>query len=97
MRFILLSDLSRVVSSPFGAPEPIDDAPLALDKSALVLVPGLAFDSRGYRIGYGGGYYDRFLALEPEHPTIGLCYDFQIFPELESDEHDIPVNFVFYR
>lgn len=95
MHFILMDDLSRVRRSPFGVPEPIDDFPAASDKSALVIVPGLAFDRRGYRIGYGGGYYDRFLAREPQHPTIGLCYDFQLISRLEADPHDIPVDTVF--
>lgn len=95
MRFILTSDLSRVQFSAFGAPEPIDDGPVAAEKDALVLVPGLVFDRRGYRVGYGGGYYDRFLAQEPNHPTIALCYDFQRIDRLNPDPHDIPVDAVF--
>lgn len=95
MRFIQISDLSRIQYSRFGAPEPIDDSPVACDESALVIVPGLAFTIQGYRIGYGGGYYDRFLAKEPTHPTIGLCYDFQLCDTLEYETHDIPVDTVF--
>lgn len=95
MRFVLVSDLSRIQRSAFGAPEPVDDSPLAADKNALVIVPGLAFDRRGYRIGYGGGYYDRFLSREPDHPTIALCYDFQVVDRLPADLHDIPVDTVF--
>lgn len=95
MRFILVSDLSRIQYSPFGAPEPVDDTPKARDGSALVIVPGLVFDRQGYRIGYGGGYYDRFLALEPGHSTIALCYDFQLQDALEPESHDIPVDMVF--
>lgn len=97
MRFVLISDPAQVRPSSFGAPEPIADAPIADDKAALVLVPGLAFDRRGYRIGYGGGYYDRFLSREPDHPTIALCFDFQYFPRLEAEDHDIPVNLVLYK
>ena len=44
----------------------------------------------GHRIGYGGGYYDRFLAEEPDHPTLALCYGFQMLDYLETEEHDIP-------
>lgn len=94
MRFILTDDLSHIQYTPFGVPEPINNEPLAQDDTALVIVPGLAFDEKGYRIGYGGGYYDRFLALEPNHPTIALCYDFQLFPRLNTDLHDIPVDTV---
>lgn len=95
MHFILVSDLSRIQYSPFGAPEPVDDMPKACDESALVIVPGLVFDHRGYRIGYGGGYYDRFLSQEPHHPTIALCYDFQLCSGFEPEPHDIPVDMVF--
>ena len=95
MRFIQISDLARIQYSRFGAPEPIDDFPVACDDSALVIVPGLAFNIQGYRIGYGGGYYDRFLAKEPTHPTIALCYDFQLCDALEHEIHDIPVDTVF--
>ncbi len=95
MHFILLSDLSRIQYTPFGVPEPADSGPIAADSSACVIVPGLAFDSRGYRVGYGGGYYDRFLAREPNHPTLALCYDFQLVDKLEPDPHDIPVSAIF--
>lgn len=95
MHYILVSDLSQVRPSAFGAPEPVDDVPVARDESALVIVPGLVFDRQGYRIGYGGGYYDRFLARESHHPTIALCYDFQLCDKLEPESHDIPVQMVF--
>lgn len=97
MRFIYVSDLTRVQKSTIGAPEPVDDFPLAEDDTALVIVPGLAFDEAGHRIGYGGGYYDHFLSREPNHPTIALCYDFQLIPRLQPEEHDIPVQTVFCR
>ena len=95
MRFILIQDLSSVQKSALGAPEPIEDGPIARDPQALVVLPGLVFDPRGYRIGYGGGYYDRFLAKEPSHPTIGLCFSFQLVPKLEPEVHDIPAQTVF--
>lgn len=96
MYFIAVSDLSRVQASAFGAPEPIDDAPICKAETALVLLPGLAFDTQGHRLGYGGGYYDRFLAREPEHPTIALCFDFQMVPCLAIEAHDIPADTVFW-
>lgn len=77
-----------------GIPEPPEGAAQANDLTAPVLVPGLAFDHKGHRIGYGGGYYDRFLAREPEHPTIALCFDYQIFPGLPTESYDIPVDLV---
>lgn len=96
MRFIYLDDLSRVEKGYAGIPEPIDDAPIADDRTALVLMPGIAFDPEGHRIGYGGGFYDKFLALEPDHPTIALCYEFQMRPHLDTEPFDIPVDTVIW-
>ena len=96
MRFIYLDDLSQVEKSDMGIPEPIADSPVAEDKTALVLMPGIAFDEIGHRIGYGGGYYDKFLAAEPDHPTVALCYDFQMFAHLDTEEFDVPVDLVLW-
>ena len=96
MRFIWLTDLTKVAKGYSGIPEPIEDGPVADDPHALVLMPGLAFDPQGHRIGYGGGFYDKFLASEPEHPTLALCYDFQLLPRLETEEFDIPVDTVLW-
>ena len=96
MRFIYLEDMSQVDTGYAGIPEPVADGPVAEDETALVLMPGLAFDPQGHRIGYGGGFYDRFLENEPNHPTLALCYDFQMLPHLETEEHDIPVDCVLW-
>lgn len=96
MRFIYLEDLTQVSRGYAGIPEPIADAPVAEDPRALVLMPGLAFDPQGHRIGYGGGFYDRFLAQEPHHPTLALCYEFQMQAHLDTEEFDIPVDTVLW-
>ena len=96
MRFIYLDDLSQVSTGYAGIPEPIADEPVAEDKTALVLMPGLAFTEKGDRMGYGGGFYDRFLADEPDHPTVALCYDFQMVDTLPTAEYDIPVDLVLW-
>ena len=96
MRFIYMTDLSAVEKGYAGIPEPIADGPVADDETALVLMPGMAFDPAGHRIGYGGGFYDKFLAKEPKHPTLALCYDFQVLPHLETEEFDIPVDAVIW-
>ena len=96
MKFIWLEDLTQVAPGYFNIPEPIADGPIADDPNALMLMPGLAFDQEGHRIGYGGGFYDRFLENEPNHPTLALCYDFQMFPHLETEPHDIPVDCVLW-
>lgn len=96
MRFIYMEDLSGVSQGYAGIPEPVADEPVARDPEALVLMPGMAFDPQGHRIGYGGGFYDKFLAAEPNHPTVALCYDFQVMERLETEEFDIPVDLVLW-
>lgn len=96
MKFIWLEDLTQVAPGYSKIPEPLEDGPIADDPHSLVLMPGMAFDPQGHRIGYGGGFYDRFLENEPDHPTLALCYDFQMLPHLETEEHDIPVDTVIW-
>ena len=96
MKFLYLTDLTQVETGYAGIPEPIADGPIGDDPSALVLMPGMAFTKEGQRIGYGGGFYDKFLAVEPDHPTIALCYDFQMVDQLPTEEFDIPVDLVLW-
>lgn len=79
----------------FGILEPHAESfrPVSPEDVDLVLVPGLVFGLNGYRIGYGGGYYDRFLENIPvEVPRIGLCYEGQVVEEVPHGNHDFPVN-----
>ncbi len=96
MRFIYLEDMNGIEKGYAGIPEPVADEPVAADETALVLMPGLAFDKEGHRIGYGGGFYDKFLSAEPDHPTVALCYDFQMLANLETEEFDVPVDLVLW-
>ena len=96
MRFIYMDDLSKVENGYANIPEPIADEPVADDKTALVLMPGMAFTAEGNRMGYGGGFYDKFLAAEPDHPTVALCYDFQMVDYIPTDDYDIPVDRVLW-
>ncbi|MFV9511846.1 5-formyltetrahydrofolate cyclo-ligase [Tepidibacillus sp. LV47] len=74
-------------------PKTCDKNPFPLKEIELVLVPGLAFDYQGYRLGYGGGYYDRFFDRFAKPPyRIGIAYDFQRVPHLPRDDHDYPVD-----
>lgn len=97
MRFLWLDDLTAVAPGYCAIPEPIADGPEADDPTALVLMPGLAFDKDGRRLGYGGGFYDAFLAAHPGHPTVALCYGFQMVEGLETDPHDMPVDDVLWQ
>ena len=60
----------------------------------VVLVPGLIFREDGFRIGYGGGYYDRFLRDAKSAVKIGLCYEIQIDEDIPIEMHDIPVDYI---
>ena len=94
MKFLWLDDLNRTVCGAYGIPEPVGDEPEADDETALILMPGLAFDPAGHRCGYGGGFYDKYLAIHRQHPTIALCYGFQMYDHLDADTFDIPVDAV---
>jgi 5-formyltetrahydrofolate cyclo-ligase len=74
-----------------GAPEvPLEEIDATLD---VALVLGLAFDRRGYRLGYGSGYFDRFLAGRP-FPALGLAFEQQMLDRLPQETHDIPMRAV---
>ena len=92
MVFLRLEEGDPVEEGYKGIPEPVKEIPLR-DPTALVLLPGLAFDPQGHRLGYGGGFYDRFLSSEP-HPTVALCFDFQMYDLLDTETHDIPADVV---
>lgn len=90
----------ELVSSYRAIPEPSQNAPqCALDEIDAILVPGVAFDARGYRIGYGKGYYDRFLAellAESNHrpALIGITYSETVVDDALPDEHDVAVDYL---
>lgn len=94
MAFYQVQSLEDLEAGSFGVREPALTAPLYdfdLDRRALCLVPGLCFDSQGYRLGYGKGYYDRFLA-KFQGVTMGLCYDDFLQDGLPVDAYDLPVQ-----
>ena len=95
LRLHRIRDLERDCSpGPFGIPEPAPEAE-AVEPGAIdwALVPGIAFDPRGYRIGRGAGYYDRLLPmLRPEAPRYALVLDRQWIDEVPTEPHDQPVD-----
>jgi 5-formyltetrahydrofolate cyclo-ligase len=69
--------------------------PISPGSPDVVVVPGVAFDPKGNRIGYGGGYYDRFLAGKAASAwKVGICFDLQLLEDLPRAEHDVPVDAV---
>ena len=92
------TDEAGLVINSFGVaePSPAQARRIPLDEVDLVLVPGLAFDRKGNRLGRGGGYYDRFLARLPETAcTVGICFEPQIQEDLPVIPHlDRAVRFV---
>lgn len=89
----LTDDLER---GAFGVLEPREGCEeVAAARAGVCLIPGVAFDERGNRIGYGKGYYDRFLrTLPPSVPTLGLAYDCQVLERLPAERNDVPVSFI---
>ncbi len=84
-----------LVRSDFGVEEPLAGAPvISASDVDLILVPALAIDSHGNRIGYGKGFYDRLLAGLPNACSIGITYDFQLIGEIPQTPGDVPVALV---
>jgi 5-formyltetrahydrofolate cyclo-ligase len=84
-----------VKPSSFGALEPAAGEPVGPEEIDVVVVPGLAFDRRGHRVGYGGGFYDRFLGrLRPDALTVGICFSVQVVDEVPHGRGDRPVDLV---
>ena len=91
MDFYNISGIDELKPGFFGIPEPVGDDPIEIC-DGIVIMPGLAFDSDFGRIGYGGGYYDRFLSENQNVnlKKIALAYEFQMCTpgEIEMEEHD---------
>lgn len=89
MHFYYLRSLKDLEPGAFGIMEPRADCRICEPEEGLLLMPGVAFDEQGHRVGYGGGYYDRYLEKHPHLIHIALAFEFQIFPEVPSEKHDI--------
>ena len=84
-----------IATGQFGVSEPVSSCEeIALDQFDLVLVPGVAFDLHGRRLGRGRGFYDRILAAA-SGVKCGVAYDFQLLEEIPAEPHDAPVHFIF--
>lgn len=89
MRYFYIRSYEDVEPGYFGIPEPAAGLREAKEEDALLIVPGVAFDCRCHRCGYGKGFYDRYLAAHPQHRTIAMALDFQIVAQVPADAFDI--------
>jgi len=92
----VVDEETELVHGPYGLTEPVADAPgVEPDEIDAVIVPGVAFDERCWRLGYGGGYYDRLLPLlRPDCARIGVAYDEQVLATIPAEEHDVRLDAV---
>lgn len=95
MKYYYINSLNDVKTGSFGIREP--DTELCREVTdftgSLCIVPAISFDRRGYRLGYGKGYYDRFLK-NYAYKSVGICYNELIVNKLPADEYDIPVHYI---
>ncbi len=88
------SDAGKITAGAYGIIESTSDEILEPDDKTLIILPGAVYTPWRERIGYGGGFYDRYLAEHPMCKTIGVCYDLQVVDELPAEEHDIKPDYV---
>ena len=89
MDFYYITSKVDLESGYFGIMEPKVGLPMALEKDALFVMPGVAFDREHHRVGYGGGFYDRYLERMPELKKVAVAYECQMFDEVPYEIFDI--------
>lgn len=88
MEFYLVESRKELKPGAYGILEPVTDHK-ADGKEGLLIMPGVAFDEEGRRIGYGGGFYDKYLEKHPNLLTVAVAFELQIYQEIPCEEHDI--------
>ena len=95
MGFIKIESLTDLNPGYYGVLEPDGELENATDKrKGLFIMPGLAFDRKFHRIGYGGGFYDRYLEASHEFTTVAVGFDFQLFDDIPYEEHDLSPQYI---
>lgn len=94
MDAVEISSLKNLKKDKYGILEPDELIPAVKKEDIdLIILPGVAFDKSGGRLGYGGGYYDKYLNSCPQDICkVALCYDFQIVENVPVEEHDVKAN-----
>ena len=93
MEFYYVESFENLQEGFKGIPEPTPKQ-LACDENVLVIMPGTAFDATCNRIGYGKGYYDKYLHVHPKYKTIAIAFELQIVDKVPSDDYDICPNMI---
>ena len=95
MSFHCIQQLSQLKTGAYGIREPDGSLPCpVISDDTICIVPGLAFTEKGARLGYGGGFYDRFIQKYPDMSTIALAYEDMITQALPSERHDAAVKYI---
>jgi len=94
MFFTRLFDFSNLKEAAFGIPEPENPVPAEPDSRSLFIIPGVGFDKHGNRIGYGAGFYDKYLSCRKYLHLVGICFEIQLVDTLPADETDIQMDFI---
>lgn len=93
--FHRITSIAHLKPGTFGIPEPqISDKSVPLDIIDIFIIPGICFDVRGNRIGFGKGYYDRTLKFIHKNKKIGLAYSFQVVSSIKTDKYDLPLSYI---
>ncbi len=93
MEFYEITSMADLSPGKFGILEPVTEKRVETE-NALILMPGAAFDRSCARIGYGGGYYDRYLKKHPQMRTAALAFDLQLVEEIPAEAHDIKPEYL---
>lgn len=91
MDFFYIESRTDLVTGKFGISEPVGNQKFSPkdSRSVIMIMPGVAFDEECHRVGYGGGYYDRYLMRYPEIATIAVCHEVQLMKKIITEEYDI--------
>lgn len=91
-----VTDSSLLRKGSFGILEPgVESKPFMLEEADILILPGVAFDLKGHRIGYGKGYYDKTIhSLEGCGKIVGICFDFQLVDEILGESHDVKMDLI---
>jgi 5-formyltetrahydrofolate cyclo-ligase len=95
LRLSYLPDPSLLVPSTFNVPEPLgNELPARPEDVQVIVIPMLAFDREGNRLGYGAGYYDRFLCQHPRPIKIGIAFSCQQVESIPADKNDVKMDYI---